>query len=178
MYYILQVPPGQHVVVAQLLGYQTVRAEAVLVNLNLTTEMNFALAESAIEVDAITVTAERPVVQLDVTSTQVSISARESENLPVASMLEAVGFQAGIEVKNAMAISVRGSTPDELSYMVDGFEQTNPVENRSYTSMNKEIVQEVQVLTGAFSAEYFARAAVVTGNARSGARATLGGDFR
>jgi len=94
-------------------------------------------------------------------------------------MLEAVGFQAGIEVKNAMAISVRGSTPDELSYMVDGFEQTNPVENRSYTSMNKEIVQEVQVLTGAFSAEYFARAAVVNVVTRDpGARATLSGDFR
>jgi len=160
-YFILQVPPGTHTVEAHLVGYQPVRQQGVVVNLDRTTRVDFVLSESAIEVEAITVTAERPIVEQDVTSSQIFISAQTAQQLPVNTLLDALALQPGIDIVNRTAISVRGSTPDEITFQVDGFEQNNALEQRSYTSMNQAMVQEVQVLTGAFTAEYSARAAVV-----------------
>lgn len=178
-YLILRVPPGEFTVQATLVGYQTVRQEGVTVNVSRTTEVNFQLPEATIEMEAVTITAERPVVNVDVTSSQMSITAAEARELPVATLLDALSFEAGVDVQNKLTISVRGSTPDAVSYQVDGFEQTNPVENRSYTSMNQALVQEVQILTGAFSAEYFARGAVVNVVTRDpGQQPTLTGDVR
>ena len=178
-YLILRVPPGSFVVQATLVGYQSVRQEGVTVNVSRTTEVDFQLQEATIEMDAVTITAERPVVNVDVTSSQLSITTEDAQELPVASLLEALSFEAGVEVQNKLTISVRGSSPDAISYQVDGFERTNPIENRSYTSMNQALVQEVQILTGAFTAEYFARGAVINVvTVDPGATPTLNGDFR
>lgn len=178
-YFILQVPPGSFVVEAGLVGYRSVRQQDVVVNLDRTTEVNFELSESAIEVEPVIVVAQRPIVQQDVTSTQLSITTKAAQEIPVNTLLDAIGFQAGIDIQNRTTISVRGSTPDQVSFQVDGFEQTNPLENRSYTSMNQALVQEVQVLTGAFTAEYFSRAAVINVVTRdAGQVPTLNADVR
>ena len=178
-YLILRVPPGEFSVQATLVGYQTVRQEGVAVNVSRTTEVNFQLPEATIEMEAVTITAERPVVNVDVTSSQMSITTADAQELPVATLLDALSFEAGVEVQNKMTISVRGSSPDAVSYQVDGFERTNPIENRAYASMNQALVQEVQILTGAFTAEYFGRGAVVNVVTRDpGRQPTLTGDFR
>lgn len=160
-YFVLQVPPGTYTVEARLVGYQAVRQQNVVVHVDRTTELSFTLRESAIEVEPITVTAVRPVVETDVTSSQVFITTEQAQDIPVNTLIDALAIQAGISIVNRTAISVRGSTPDEISFQVDGFEQTNALEQRSYTAINQAMVQEVQLLTGAFTAEYSARAAVV-----------------
>ena len=43
-YMILQVPPGEYEVVAQLLGYERTVVQRVIVNADLTTEVNFTVA--------------------------------------------------------------------------------------------------------------------------------------
>jgi len=178
-YFILQVSPGTYTLEAHLVGYQPVRQQSVVVNLDRTTRVDFVLSESAIEVEAITVTAERPIVEQDVTSSQVFISAQTAQQLPVRTLLDALALQPGIDVTNRTTISVRGSTPDQISFQVDGFEQTNPLENRSYTAMNQAMVQEVQLLTGAFTAEYASRAAVVNVVTKDpGQIPTFAGDVR
>ncbi|HPU85027.1 MAG TPA: carboxypeptidase regulatory-like domain-containing protein [Candidatus Latescibacteria bacterium] len=178
-YFILQVPPGTYTVEASLVGYQSVRLQNVTVNMDRTTEANFSLRESTIEVDAVTVVAQRPIVQQDVTSTQLSVTTEQAQQLPVNTLLDAIGFQAGIDIQNKTTISVRGSSPDQINFQVDGFQQTNPIENRSYTTMNQALIQEVQVLTGAFTAEYFSRAAVVNVVTRDpGEKPSFSGDFR
>jgi outer membrane receptor protein involved in Fe transport len=178
-YFILQVPPGTYTVEASLVGYQSVRLQNVTVNMDRSTEASYTLRESTIEVDAITVVAERPIVQQDVTSTQLSVTTQQAEQLPVNTLLDAIGFQAGIDIQNKTSISVRGSSPDQINFQVDGFQQSNPIENRSYTTMNQALIQEVQVLTGAFTAEYFSRAAVINVVTRDpGQSPNLTGDFR
>ncbi|HRS95031.1 MAG TPA: TonB-dependent receptor, partial [Candidatus Latescibacteria bacterium] len=138
-YFILQVPPGTYTVEASLVGYQSVRLQNVTVNMDRTTEANFSLRESTIEVDAVTVVAQRPIVQQDVTSTQLSVTTEQAQQLPVNTLLDAIGFQAGIDIQNKTTISVRGSSPDQINFQVDGFQQTNPIENRSYTTMNQAL---------------------------------------
>ena len=151
----------------------------MVVNVDRTTQLDFRIAESAIEIEALTVMANRPVVEQDVTSSQVFIDAEKAQNVPVNTLLDAMATQPGISVVNRTQISVRGSTPDEISFQVDGFEQTNPLENRSYTSMNQALVQEVQVLTGAFTAEYSSRAAVINVVTKDpGPIPTFSGDVR
>src|SRR3989304_2818793 len=67
-YAILNVPPGVYTVVVSLIGYRSVEFENVRVSIDLTTTVDGALQESAVEVGAIVVTAERPLVTKDMTS--------------------------------------------------------------------------------------------------------------
>jgi hypothetical protein len=159
-YFILQVPPGEFIVSAHLVGYRPVRQEQVIVNIDRSIVVNFTLAESAIEVDAVTIVAKCPVVEQGVTSSQVFVTERDTRELPAATLLGALAFQPGIST-DKMSISARGSSPDEVLFQIDGFESSNPPESRPYVAMNQAMIQEVQIPTGAFTAEYFSRAAVV-----------------
>jgi uncharacterized membrane protein len=59
-YYVLQVEVGPYTVRASYVGYQSVEIANVQVNENLTTEANFILTKSAVEVAPVEIIAQRP----------------------------------------------------------------------------------------------------------------------
>ena len=63
---ILQVLPGVYEVQASLVGYHTVSKTDVAVSIDRTSPVDFALTESTVELSEITVVAERPPVELEV----------------------------------------------------------------------------------------------------------------
>jgi hypothetical protein len=67
-------------------GYQTIVVENVLVKVDFTTERDFQLTSSAVELGELVVTAERPTVIKDMTSSLSSFTAEQIENLPVNSV--------------------------------------------------------------------------------------------
>lgn len=155
-YSIINVRPGLYGVRASFVGYNTGLTENVRVNTNLTTEVNFLLQEEQVGLDEVVITAERPIVQRDVSANIATLTADEIENLPVAGVTEVINLQAGID----SGLSIRGGGRDEIAFLVDGMSTaggrtTEPFMNVSFTS-----VDEVQVQTGGFNAEY--------GNLRSG----------
>jgi len=155
-YAILNVRPGTYTIRASFVGFTSQVSEDIRVNIDLTTEVNFALQEAAVGLDEVVVTSERPVVQADVSSSLVNISAEEIENLPVASIADVIGLQAGFEP----GLSIRGSGGDQVALVVDGIAFTDPRGNSPFLGISYTAMEEVQVLTGGFNAEY--------GNVRSG----------
>ena len=154
-YTILNVSPGTYTLRASFIGFTTQIVEGVRVSIDQTTTVDFELTEDAVGLEELIVTAELPVVQADVSNSQLNVTSDEIEALPVSSINSVVGLQAGIQ-----GLSVRGSGSDELSFMVNGLTLRDERNNAPYTSISLSSVEEVQVQTGGFNAEY--------GNVRSG----------
>jgi outer membrane receptor protein involved in Fe transport len=154
-YSILNVRPGEHDVRASFIGYAPETVTGVRVAIDQTTTLDFQLGEQVFEGQEVVVTAARRVIQPDVAGSTVNISAQQIESLPVTTVAGAVGLQAGIQ-----GLTVRGSSSDQLAFMVNGLMMRDERNNAPVTSISMASVEEVQVQTGGFNAEY--------GNVRSG----------
>ena len=168
-YYIINVPPGTYRVRAKMMGYKDVVVENVTVRADFTTEVNFELEKTTVAVlKPITVRAERPLIQPDVTATTRFISAEEIDNLPTRGYQEAVFLQTGVvsfalhpdydvtdtESQTTPSLNIRGGRSNEVAYYVDGFPQQDPLTGISSLTLNQSAIHEITVLTGGFNAEY------------------------
>lgn len=155
-YSILNVPPGTYNVHCSMIGYRSVIQTNVVVNIDLTATVDFELVISAIEFGEVIAEAKRPVVQRDISSSQMNIGAEKIESLPVTSVEDVVNLQAGIE--NGFVI--RGSSANQVAFMVDDLSYVDERSNLPYTSISLSSIQELKIQTGGFNPEY--------GNVRSG----------
>jgi outer membrane receptor protein involved in Fe transport len=154
-YNILNVTAGTYTLRASLIGFTPVVVENVRVNINLTTIQDFQLREESFVGDELIVTAERPIIQQDVSSSQVNVNAEEIKKLPITNVAEVVGLQAGTR-----GLSIRGAGSDQISFVVNGATLRDARDNSPFTGISLTAVDNIQVQTGGFSAEY--------GNVRSG----------
>ena len=172
-YSIIGVPPGTYSLRVSFVGYSETVVEEVRVQTGLTTRIDVALAEEEAGVGGdVVVTAERPPVQPDETGSVQYLDIGEIEELPVTSTEEAVFVQAGVffdvqpivgglggSGRGEARYAVRGGDQTEVVWFLDGARTTSLIEGRadqggSYTSINPLAVQELQILTGGFPAEY------------------------
>lgn len=154
-YTILNVPPGEYTLRASFVGYTTQYVKNIRVQIDLTTDNHMALKQETLQGESMTVVAQRPVVTKDVSSSQANITNREMEILPTVSVNTVIGLQAG-----AQGLAIRGGTLDQTAFMVDGVTMRDPRDNTPYTSVSLTSINEIQIQTGGFNAEY--------GNVRSG----------
>ena len=148
-FFIINIPPGKYEIKASIIGYNAVLIQNVKVSVDQTTKLNFELSEEAIEMGDVVVIATRPIVQKDLTSTQSNISGEDIAMLPLETVQSVVNLQAGV-----INGHFRGGRIAEVTYLVDGV-STNDVFT-GLPSMEADVnsIQEVQVLTGTFNAEY------------------------
>lgn len=160
-YVIVNVPPGLYTLRISMIGYADYVVQNLRVNIDLTTRIDAALESEVLTLgEEITVVAERPVVLKDVSSSEVFIQEEEVRALPVKRINEVIGFQAGILSTQDTGINIRGGGSDEIAFMIDGFTLRDERNNQAYTAISLSAVQDIQVQTGGFNAEY--------GNIRSG----------
>jgi outer membrane receptor for ferrienterochelin and colicin len=154
-YIILNVPPGSYALRANMMGYRVMRFENVVVSVDLTTTQNFSLDPTVVETgETVTVIAERPVVVKDLTATTAVIGADQIAALPVAEVSDAVELQAGLVKDAGGGLHVRGGRSGEVSFWIDGVPVTDVYDGGAVVEVNKNMVQELQVISGAFNAEY------------------------
>ena len=160
-YFILGVPPGTYSLRATMIGYGPVVQKNVVVNVDRTTTVNFELSQAVLEMGKeIVVTATRPLVETDVSSSQIVTTSEQASTLPAAQIIQTIALEPGIEIDNLEEIRIRGGGGGQISFQVDGMERMDRLNTRAYTQMNAAAISEVQILTGGFNAEY--------GNIRSG----------
>src|SRR5207249_4425791 len=108
--------------------------------------------------------AQRPVVDVNQTSQIASVSRKELNTLPVQELQEVVNLQAGV-----LDGHFRGGRTGEVQYQVDGVTVNNPYDNKSSLKLDRSLLEEVQVISGTFDAEYGqAMSGVVNAVLRSG----------
>jgi outer membrane receptor protein involved in Fe transport len=152
---IINVNPGTYVVRATSMGYTTQLITNVKISADLTTTLQFDMNESAIVLDKeVVIIAERPMINRDETSTMSVVSAETFANLPIAGFQQVVALQAGFVTDAGGEIHARGGRSGEVVYLVDGVPTRDPLTGGMGTQLDKYAIQELQVLTGGFSAEY------------------------
>jgi len=154
-YSIINVPPGNYVVKASAIGYSSISYEDVKVSIDLTTTINFQLSEASIELtDEVVVVATKPLVRMDQTSTASIIGEEEISKLPVEGLEDVLKLQAGVVVSSSGDIHIRGGRSNQIVYQIDGVPVTDVYDGSSAVTVNQNAVQELQVISGAFNAEY------------------------
>ena len=151
---ILNVPPGTYKLVVRFLGYVTQTVEGVIVRTDLTTELNFRLRTESFVGEEVIVQANKEVVIKDLTSTEARVSREEIAKLPVQELRDVVQLQAGVSVSSNGSIHIRGGRSTEVSYIVDGVRVTDNFDNSQGVRIENNSVQELQVISGTFNAEY------------------------
>jgi hypothetical protein len=153
---ILNIPPGRYKVTASLVGFRNSSALNVRVDIDQTTDLNLKLSEEAVTGEEVTVIAARPVIVRDVAASRANIEAADIDKLPITSVTSAVTLQAGIQG----GLVIRGGGADQTVFVVDGMMLRDERTNQPFTGISLSSIQDVQVQTGGFNAEY--------GNLRSG----------
>ncbi len=146
---IINVPPGTYDVQVGRIGYKTTLVKDVGVSADNTTRLDVTLQEAAIQTEEVVVTAKRPPVDVGLTSTKTTLSSRQIESLPVQELKDVVNLQAGVVDGH-----FRGGRQDEVQYQVDGMSVNNAFNNASTVQVDRSLLQEVQVISGTFDAEY------------------------
>lgn len=161
-YFINNVPPGAFTLRFMMMGYKKVDVENVKVSVDLTTTVDMALELTVLEGEVITLVAERPMVEKDVTAKMAIVSGQDiAERMPVANIQEVLTLQAGfVEGESEGQLYLRGGRSGEVAYYIDGVLVQNPLGGGFGSRIDVNTVQELSVLTGGFNAEY--------GNAMSG----------
>ena len=158
-YFILNVPPGNYTVVVNVIGYVPVRVINTLVNADLTTTLNFELESTILEsAEAVEVVATRDLVEKSLTSTRTIVAAEEIQSLPVVNIDEVVLTTAG-----SFAGRLRGGRRQDQQTTVDGSTVSAQHNNQGQSfEINPYMIQELEVKTGTFNAEYVNALAGIT----------------
>lgn len=165
-YFIINIPVGTYSLKVSLVGYATRIVSNVKVAVDMTTTVDFRISSRDIQADEVVVSASRPAIQTDRTSTKYTIESDMINALPVDDFRQVVQVQAGVEGSH-----FRGGRFNESLFLVDGVQVKSPVNGYTgytggfSTDLPQINVDEIQVSTGGFEAEY--------GNAQSGVVNTI-----
>lgn len=183
-YFILNLPPRTYSVRATMMGYIPLVKTDVVVSQDHTTPLDFRLEQTVLEAaEAVIVTAEREVIRMDMSSASHTVATENIENTayggtfdqvfmtqpgwgdwftPSSQALEYDANKFGVRAATSedQGFEVRGGGESQVNLMVDGMSLKDMTSGYQFTKLNLNNIQEVQLLTGGFSAEY--------GEARSG----------
>jgi len=149
-FFIINVPPGTYTIRVQMMGYEAMVLEGARVSVNRTLDITAKLKPTIIEGSEVVVTAEKVQVKKDQTSSVRNVSSDEMQLLPVESLGEVINMQAGVVNGH-----FRGGRRTEVTYMIDGMQVDNSFYGTySAVSVETEAVQDLEVITGTFNAEY------------------------
>ena len=152
-YVILSVPPGIYTIKSTYIGYAPVTISNVRILSNITTTQDIQMSSTAVQASEVVIVAERPLIQRNTTNT-IRVTTQENlASLPVRGLQNIVALEAGVSERNGN-LYVRGGRSGEIAYTIDGSGTTNPFYNSNNINVIQEAIEEIQVQSGGFTAEY------------------------
>ncbi len=148
-YTINNIPPGTYSVVVTYVGYRKFTVTNVVVKIDLTTAVDAKLQSEAVQAEEVVVRAERPMVQKDLTSSSVTVSAEEIKRIPTENIGQVINLQAGV-----VGGHFRGGRSNEVASLVDGVSVTDPFNGQMSLQVDNSSIREMEVISGTFNAEY------------------------
>ncbi len=149
-YFIINVPPGTYNVVFSMMGYKNTTVTDVRVKIDQTTVVDFKLEEEIVEGEEVTIVALRPIIELDLTASKTVMTGKDIQESWASNIVEAIQVQDGVNIHGG----IRGGWGLDVTYLVDGMDLRDGGSNSNYKGLNLTTVQEMEVLTGGWNAEY------------------------
>jgi outer membrane receptor protein involved in Fe transport len=169
-YTILGIPPGTYTVEAKRIGYGTVAAEGVTINIDARRTQDFELDAASTTLGTVTVQAQStPLVEQGVVGATTTITNEMINALPVTSISEVLALQQGFqelpqntnvmslaeEKRNTVAsVSTRGSRGGSTVNVVDGIPVNNPLFGTSAINLTTVAAAQTQFSRGYMEPQY------------------------
>ncbi len=171
---IYNLPAGRYDVSVSMIGYTRLTIKTVKINVDLNTELDFAMSAEVLPLDEIVVTDQRKLIQSEITSSTYFISGDDiNQRLPIDTYLDAVALLPGV-----VGSHVRGSRETGVLYLLDGLPVQSGFSREISSFFPNNSVAEMMVQTGGFNAEYgHATSGVVNVISKNG-RNKFDGNFR
>jgi outer membrane receptor protein involved in Fe transport len=155
-YFVLNITPGKYDIQVSMLGYQKIIQKNTIINSGKTTVADFLMASSNLQLGTVVVQAIRPDVEKEKTSTSTIIRPEDVQNLAgMRTVGDVIGLAADVTDGH-----FRGGREGEEYYTLQGMGIVNPLNSSSAFLPIMSAVEEVEVVTSGFGAQY--------GNAQSG----------
>jgi outer membrane receptor protein involved in Fe transport len=149
------VPPGVYTVTASLSGMEPASARNLEVKLGSSPRVDLRMRIGAVT-EAVTVTAEAPLVDVTSSAANTSIRREVFEDLPKGRDFSSiVTFAAGARQEDMTGgISIDGASGSENRYIVDGVDTTDPQTGVQGKRVVTDFVDEVQVKSSGYEAQF------------------------
>jgi len=155
-YYILNLRPGVYSITASMIGFQATTRKNVTIHSDHTALISFELSTKVIEGEEVFVIADKEIILMDRSASEVSIVADDIKKVPkIRDVKDYLNLEAGIE--NDL---IRGGGLDQTALMVDGMSFVDNRSNQPIMMVNMSSIDQISIIKGGFNAEY--------GNIRSG----------
>ncbi len=156
-FFILNIRPGVYSVEITHLKYHTITVTDIEIHADLTTEQNIQLTPTAIELKEVVIVHKRKPVKLDVVNKETRFSGEAVSKLRPEQVGTILHSTTGFKQDEEGKFHVRGSREGEVAFIVNGVDLRDPLVSTSTgstISLGAESVEEVNILTGGFNAEY------------------------
>ncbi|HKS30636.1 MAG TPA: TonB-dependent receptor [Pyrinomonadaceae bacterium] len=162
-YRILNLPPGRYsVTVASSQGFAEFKQENVEVNLSRTSTVEVRLQPVGTSASVTVTDTSGAAVDVASNTTGTNVSTEQFSNFPTQRTVQSIytiaptAVRSGIRDASGREVdpSVGGASGPENNYILDGINTTDPAFGGSGANLPFEFIQEVEIKTGAFGAEY------------------------
>ena len=160
---VLNLPPGRYtVVVGAISGFGETTKENVEVNLSKTTSADVQVAIAGQSASVTITDTSGASVDVSQNTTGTNVSSEQFSNFPTQRTVQSLYSIAPTVSRSGLRDasgrdrdpSVAGSSGPENNYILDGVNTTDPAFGGSGANLPFEFVQEVEIKTGAYGAEY------------------------
>lgn len=150
-------PTGQYRVTLQRNGQAVATRENVEVQIGSGSEVNFAA--NADTLDTVVVSGTRAsTIDVSQTDTRTVFTAQQLQKIPVGRSIESVALLApGVVQADSRypgTASFGGSAASENAFYINGYAVTNPLTNLGSTTLPFDGINQMQVITGGYGAEF------------------------
>src|SRR5690606_14546212 len=152
-YFISNLPPGIYQIAIYYADAQFSRTN-VLIQLGKTAVVNIEINTQAAAGETIVIEGRAPLLDQQSTKTGTTITSDYTENVPTGRTFGEVLGAAGGSQGDRYGTSFGGSTSVENTYIVEGINTTDPGFGLLSTNLPNEFIQETEVITGGYNAEY------------------------
>lgn len=154
-YEIDNIRPGEYSVRITYIGFETVLLTAIKVVEGEFTELDYKLKPKVLTSgEEIVVIGERPIFDVEKSTTSSTISRKDIEAAPVRKVEDAVSLQSGV-IKDPTGLYIKGGRAYETGYVVDGVSAQDPLAGTGFgLDLGANSFSNIEVITGGVGAEY------------------------
>jgi outer membrane receptor protein involved in Fe transport len=154
-YVIRDVNPGEYTLVISLIGYKKIQKTGVDVNAGQKLKLDFEMEETILTMDeAVVIIGRKPLMDIEETASSRTVTAEDIEVAVIENVTDVVAQQTGV-VKSDEGIHIRGGRAYENAFLLDGISVQDPLAGTGFgLQLSAASIQELEVITGGFNAEY------------------------
>jgi outer membrane receptor protein involved in Fe transport len=152
-YQIANLPPGTYLLKVYYSGIEFERPNA-LVQLGKVAQVNIGINTQATAGEVIQIEGRAPIIDQGSAKTGLTITSDYTQNIPTGRTFGGVLGTAAGSQGDLYGVSFGGSTSAENVYIVEGINTTDPAYGLQSTNLPNEFIQETEVITGGYNAEY------------------------